>query len=63
MDISTATNKEKGSFTGVSYKEGNKWNRNAYQKCNRGKTSEETCAYNTGYYDWLCVGMTLRRIQ
>jgi hypothetical protein len=23
------------------YKEGNKWNRNAYQKCRRGKNSEE----------------------
>jgi hypothetical protein len=32
---------ENGSFTRVSYKEGNKWNRNAYQKCYRGKTSEE----------------------
>ena len=28
-------------FAGVSYKEGNKWNGNAYQKCNRGKNSEE----------------------
>jgi len=32
---------ENGSFTGVSYKEGNKWNRNAYQKCNSGKKGEE----------------------
>jgi hypothetical protein len=32
---------ENGSFTGVSYKEGDKWNRNAYQNCYRGKTSEE----------------------
>jgi hypothetical protein len=32
---------ENGSVTGVSYKEGNKWNRNAYQKCNRGKNGEE----------------------
>ena len=32
---------ENGSFTGVSYKERNMWNRNAYQKCKRVKSSEE----------------------
>ena len=32
---------ENGNFTGVSYKEGNKWNRNTYKKCNQEKTSEE----------------------
>jgi hypothetical protein len=36
MDISTAI-RENGSFTGVKYAEGNKWNKNAYQKCKRGK--------------------------
>jgi hypothetical protein len=25
--------------------------------------NKETCAYNTGYCDWLCVRMTLRRLQ
>jgi hypothetical protein len=46
-------------------KEGNKWNRNAYQKCNRGKSVKnmETYAYNTGYYKWLCVRKTLRIMQ
>jgi len=49
----------------VSYKEGNKWIRNAYQKFNRGKTVKtmETCAYNTGYYEWQCVRMRMRIIQ
>jgi len=28
---------ENGSLTWVYYKEGNKWNRNGHQKCNRGK--------------------------
>ena len=23
----------------------------------------EKCAYNTGYYEWLCVKMTLRVMQ
>jgi len=23
----------------------------------------ETCAYNIGYYEWLCVRMTLRIMQ
>jgi len=23
----------------------------------------ETCAYNTWYYEWLCVWMTLRIMQ
>jgi len=32
---------ENGNFTGVSYKEGNKWSRNTYKKCNKEKTSEE----------------------
>jgi hypothetical protein len=52
-------------FTEVSYREGNKWNRNAYQKCNREKktVNMETCAYNTGYYEWLCVRLTLRITQ
>ena len=52
---------ENGSFTGVSYKEGNKWNRNA----TREKTEKNmaTCAYNTGYYEWLCVRMTMRIMQ
>jgi hypothetical protein len=36
MDISAGIS-ENGSFTGVKYTEGNKWNRNAYQKCNRRK--------------------------
>ena len=58
---------ENGSFTGVSYKEGNKWNRNAYQKCNRGKKKAvenvEMCAYNIGWYEWLCVRMPLRIMQ
>jgi len=47
---------ENGGFIGVNYKEGNKWNRNAYQKCNRGKNCEEygnVYIYYTGYYEWL----------
>ena len=34
-------------------------------KCNRGKTvnNTKTCAYNTWYYKWLCVRMTLRVMQ
>jgi hypothetical protein len=49
----------------VSYKKGNKWNRNAYQKCSRGKKLKniEMCACNTGYYGWVCVRMALRIMQ
>jgi hypothetical protein len=65
VDISTAPISENGNLTRVSYKEENKWIRNAYQKCNRGKTVDimKTCEYNTGYYEWLCVRMTLRIMQ
>jgi len=44
-----------GNLKGVSYKEGNKWKRNAYHKCNKGgeKTVENVkkCAYNTKYFE------------
>jgi hypothetical protein len=46
----------------VSYKEGNKWNRNAYQKCNSGGggtvKNMEKCVCNRGYYEWLCYDDT-----
>jgi len=45
----------------VSYKEGNKWNRNAAGE--KTVKNMETCAYNTGYCEWLCVRMTLRIMQ
>jgi hypothetical protein len=52
------------SLTGVSYKEGNKWDRNPYHKSSKKKLNNmEKCAYNTAYYKWLCVMMTLRIIQ
>jgi hypothetical protein len=54
-----------GSFTGATYYEGSKWNRNTYLKCNRNRNSKkyEDCANNTAYDKWQCVRMILKIIQ
>ena len=43
---------ENGNLKGVSYKDGNKWNRNAYHKSNKGgEDSGGKRAYNATYQE------------
>jgi len=60
VDISTATNKGKWQF----YRSELQREINGTEM-QREKTVKnmKTCAYNTGYYEWLCVRVTLRIMQ
>jgi hypothetical protein len=64
-DISKATISENSSLPGGSCKEGIKWNRMHIESATGEKSVKnmETCAYNTGYHEWLCVRMTMKIMQ